>query len=100
MSELAHKSIESLFRSEQLHVIHSITFATRRKIADRIASVNQGLKTPVSQLLKRGSMAQGIFRYHDGLVGHLPHWAPSSAPPLENKNDLLPQSQGPMTCIE
>ena len=27
-----------------LHVIHSITFARRRKIADRIASVNQAFK--------------------------------------------------------
>jgi hypothetical protein len=34
------------------------------------------------------------------VVGHLPHWALSSAPPLKKKNGLLPQSQGPRTCIE
>jgi hypothetical protein len=28
----------------------------------------------------------------------LPHWAPSSAPPLKKINGLLPQSQGPRTC--
>jgi hypothetical protein len=42
---------------------------------------------------------KAFFNIH-GLVGHLPHLAPSSAPPLKKTNGLLPQSQGPRTCIE